>query len=268
MLWSSVRNQTGRLSFFNESREKYDAGAYLNSFYNIIPYIGSESHQTISRTKSEAIDRGIDRVVYDPSYETMPRKSYVVAIDVWNFDQYWINFIMATIFLSTAGFILSFYNNYKIIEKAKREAAEESVSESSQYSFRNPNERFVYFMKVYGRVSLEFIDTAKDIFWCAATPRENHVLTYFIWIFALLALLFSIFKILIMRKSTYIDEFGDEEFKGVKKNKIKFFYLKIKRVFKEVFYMQQHRNEIEIKARVARQMAFMAMFKNFPMFFM
>jgi hypothetical protein len=92
-------------------------------------------------------------------------------------------------------------------------------------------------MKIYGRVTLEVIDTAKDIFWCAATPRENHVMTYFIWIFALLALLFSIFKILIMRKMTYKDEFGDEEFKGVKRGKVKFFWIKIKRVFKEVFYL-------------------------------
>jgi hypothetical protein len=71
MLWSSVRDQTGRLSFFNETRDKYDAGAYMNSFYNIIPFLGKESHQTLSRTKSEAIDRGIDRVVYDPTYETL-----------------------------------------------------------------------------------------------------------------------------------------------------------------------------------------------------
>jgi hypothetical protein len=160
-----------------------------------------------------------------------------VAIDVWNYDQYWINFIVGTIFLSTAGFIVSYYNNYKVIEKAKREAEEETVSESSIYSFKNPNERFLYFLKIYGRFTLEVIDLAKDLFWCFFTPRDNQVLTYFIWIFAVLALLFSIFKILIMRKSTYKDEFGDEDLKGIRKKKMKFFWIKIKRVGKEVFYM-------------------------------
>lgn len=64
----------------------YDSGAYLNSFYNIIPFLGQESHQTLSMIKSEAIDRGIERVVYDPSYELLSRKQYAVAIDVWNLN--------------------------------------------------------------------------------------------------------------------------------------------------------------------------------------
>ena len=131
----------------------------------------------------------------------------------------------------------------------------------------------MYFIKMYGRCILEFIDLFKDILYCLVMPHENHVLIYFLWIFTLFGTLFSIFRILIMRKITYKDTFGDEEFqnddkKSKGKRRATFWALKLRRVIREVFYLQQDREEIEIKVRIARQMAFMAMFKNFPMFFM
>lgn len=130
-------------------------------------------------------------------------------------------------------------------------------------------------MRMYGRFFLEFIDLFKDIFYCAIVAHEDANLTYFLWIFALFAHLFLIFKILIMRKVTYKDTYGDEEFaveeKKMKgKKSVSFWGLKFKRVFREVFYLpkEKDRDDIEVKVRQARQMMFVAMFKNFPMFFM
>ena len=133
-LWSSFRNQTGRQALFNKTRTIYDTGAYQNSFHNIIPFIGKESHNTLSLTKSEAIDRGVSRIIYDPTYETVNRKQYIVAIDVWNLDMYWINFLIANAFLSCAAFFTGFYRSYVRINKAERELEKEFDSDSVSLS--------------------------------------------------------------------------------------------------------------------------------------
>jgi len=96
---------------------------------------------------------------------------------------------------------------------------------------------------MYGRSILEVLDLFKDVFYCLITAHEDALLTYFLWIFALFAVNFSIFRILIMRKITYKDTFGDEEFindekKSKAKRRATFWGLKFRRVFKEVFYLQ------------------------------
>lgn len=85
-LWSSISDRYGRVSLFNATRDVYDTGAYKNEYLNIIPFVGDEVNNLVTRTEYEAIDRGVTRIVYDPSYEIVRRKQYIVMVDVWNYD--------------------------------------------------------------------------------------------------------------------------------------------------------------------------------------
>lgn len=155
------------------------------------------------------------------------------------------------------------------LKKANPDTRGSSAKSTRKSDVNDPNERCLDCLNIYSRGTLELIDIAKDIYYCVVTPHTNHVLTYFLWVLTLVGVLFSILRILAMRLSTYTQEFGFEEINNEDDKRIKSFcFLKVRRIIREVFYMQQDRDEIEIKWRVARQMMFMGVTKNFPMFFM
>lgn len=97
--------------------------------------------------------------------------------------------------------------------------------------------------------TIMIIDLFKDIFYCAIVEHENHVLTYFLWIFSMFAVVFTALRILVMRKVTYKEIFGDDEFADGTAKRISFFCLKMRRVMYEVFYLHQDNSSIEGKLR-------------------
>ena len=89
---------------------KYDAEAFRNGCFNILPdyFCGKAQNNAMNPKKSEIINRGPDYVLYFPQSEKQFRRSYVVAIDVWNLDLFWQNQIIMTVLVSSIVFFVSF----------------------------------------------------------------------------------------------------------------------------------------------------------------
>ena len=68
---------------------------------------GEITNNLTDTRNSQMFVRGIDRVRYYPQSEVFPRRQYVIALDIWNFDYGWQNTVSIVIILSSIIFISS-----------------------------------------------------------------------------------------------------------------------------------------------------------------
>lgn len=130
--------------------------------------IGNSTNVLISEARYEIIDRGVDRLIYDPTYETNLRKQYVVALDVWNLDHFWINYILATVFFSSLSFVVSFQLSKKEVKQNKDELDNRGSTRKTEND--KPKDLLsklkLFWLRIYGRSFIEAIDFGKDIAYC------------------------------------------------------------------------------------------------------
>ena len=57
----------------------------------MFPFCGKSKNLLIDVKKDEIIDRGVKELLYFATNEIDWRKQYMIGLDVWNYNKYWIN---------------------------------------------------------------------------------------------------------------------------------------------------------------------------------
>ena len=120
---------------------------------------------------------------------------------------------------------------------------------------------------------VEMIDFSKDVYYNQAVQHQSAVISFLLWFFALFAVTYKAFGILLMTRWQYENNFGRKDTQqlnddtGFKYN-LKFLGIKMIRFIKEAFHLQSPKEmqQAEVKNRVVRNQFFVAVFENLPQF--
>lgn len=193
---------------------------------------------------------------YFPQAESGFRRQYEIAIDVWNYDMYWINVISGTVLLSSFVFTLKYMFSYKKHRRMKRGISHHRQDYDQVEGWCNKLDKVRHDTWMRIKPSLtsfsEVVDLLKDLYYCSTVFHQDKVLAIFLWIFALFAFLFNAFSIMLMTRAQYIKAFGIKDIDAVAESNYKltkFTYLKIKRTFKENFIYHSAKDQENINVR-------------------
>ena len=99
--------------WFEKSRTEYDSDANSNKCFNMFPFCGESKNQLINFKKQEIIDRGVFQLLYFVKNEIQFRIQYMIGLDIWHYDKYWANQIIATFVLGSLVFTYVCQKAYK-----------------------------------------------------------------------------------------------------------------------------------------------------------
>ena len=119
---------------------------------------------------------------------------------------------------------------------------------------------------------VEMIDFSKDVYYNQAVQHQSAVICFLLWLFALFAVTYKAFGILLMTRWQYDKNFGRKDTEQLRetgcKYYLKFLGIKMIRFIKEAFHLQSPKEmeQSEVKNRVVRNQFFVAVFENLPQF--
>ena len=158
--------------------------------------------------------------------------------------------------LGTFSFFINYYKSQECHNRGEvRITVPEDIKSYGKHPCTICLDKVKHFIMFYSRTVAESIDFVKDITYASTVQHPNFGYSFFLWVSCLFAFVYTAASVLLMPQSLYREQYGNEDFGNTnlwflakikidismlttqKQELLKFSWIKVKRIFKETFYL-------------------------------